>query len=267
MVLSDSPVLPGRPMAMVNVAEKGYLTLTLVATGDGGHSSSPPKASTIGRLSKALSLIESNPFPPRLVGPVAAMLETLGPYSGQPNKIIFDNLWLTGGFVANRMAKDRLTQPMVRTTFALTTFNAGVKDNVIPQRAEAKINVRLLPGDTPEMVVQYIKDLIDDPLIEIGEENWGEMPPVSDHKAEGYRVIAAAVESVYTEVVVTPYLLHATTDTRNYLGLADNQYRFHGVMIASRQLGSLHGTNEYVSIVSYEKSIEVARQMMQLGAR
>ena len=51
------------------------------------------------------------------------------------------------------------------------------------------------------------------------------------------------------------------------LGLADNQYRFHGVMIASRQLGSLHGTNEYVSIVSYEKSIEVARQMMQLGAR
>jgi acetylornithine deacetylase/succinyl-diaminopimelate desuccinylase-like protein len=39
------------------------------------------------------------------------------------------------------------------------------------------------------------------------------------------------------------------------------------VMIAPSQAGSLHGTNEYVSIVSYENSIEVARQMMQLGAR
>ena len=267
MVLSDSPVLPGRPMAMVNVAEKGYLTLTLVATGDGGHSSSPPRASTIGRLSAALSLIESNPFPPRLVGPVESMLETLGPYAGQPERFVFANLWLTGGFVADRMAEDRLTQPLVRTTVALTTFNAGVKDNVIPQRAEAKVNVRLLPGDTPDTVVQRIKALINDPLIAISEENWGEMPPVSDHEAEGFRVIAAAVESVYPEVVVTPSLLFATTDTRHYLGLADNQYRFHGVMMASSQAKSIHGTDEYVDVDSYEKSIEVARQMMLLGAR
>ena len=65
---------------MVNVAEKGYLTLTLVATGEGGHSSNPPRISTIGRLSSALARIEDNPFAPRLVGPVEAMLETLAPH-------------------------------------------------------------------------------------------------------------------------------------------------------------------------------------------
>ena len=78
MLLSDNPLLPGKTMAMINIAEKGYLTLTLVATGDGGHSSNPPKISTIGRLSAALARIEQNPFPPRLVGPVEAMLETMG---------------------------------------------------------------------------------------------------------------------------------------------------------------------------------------------
>ena len=56
------PMLPGYPMAMINVAEKSYLTLTLVATGPGGHSSQlPKKIGTIGRLSVALATIEKIP--------------------------------------------------------------------------------------------------------------------------------------------------------------------------------------------------------------
>jgi carboxypeptidase PM20D1 len=217
MLLSDNPMLPGKSMAMINIAEKGYLTLTLVATGDGGHSSNPPKISTIGRLSGALARIEDNPFPPRLVAPVEAMLETIAPHVGQPERFVFDNLWLTGGIVAGRMADERLTIPFVRTTTALTMFNAGVKENVVPQRAEAKVNFRLLPGDTPEMVVAHVE------------------------------------------------LLAATTDTRHYIDLVDNQYRFHGIMIASSQAKSIHGTDEYIGVDSYEKSIAVARQMMELG--
>ena len=54
------------------------------------------KISTIGRLSNALARIEANPFPPRLVTPVVAMLETLAPHVGQPERFVFGNLWLTG---------------------------------------------------------------------------------------------------------------------------------------------------------------------------
>ena len=165
MLLSDNPLLPDRPMAMVNVAEKGYLTLTLVATGEGGHSSNPPRISTIGRLSNALARIEANPFEPRLVGPVEAMFETIAPHVGQPERFVFNNLWLTGGIVASQMDDQRLTLPFVRTTTALTMINAGVKENVVPQRAEAKVNFRLLPGDTAEGVVEYIREVINDPLV------------------------------------------------------------------------------------------------------
>lgn len=267
MLLSDNPLLPGKTMAMINIAEKGYLTLTLVATGDGGHSSNPPKISTIGRLSAALARIEQNPFPPQLVGPVEAMLETIGPHVSQPERFIFNNLWLTGGLVASRMAEDRLTLPFVRTTTALTMFNAGVKENVVPQRAEAKVNFRLLPGDTPDMVVQHIESLVNDPLIEITYEDWDNIPGIADHEGGGFSVISAAVEAVYPGTIVTPSLLTATTDTRHYVDLVDNQYRFHGVLMASSQVSSIHGTNEYVDVQSYEKSIAIARQMMELGAR
>lgn len=41
MLFSDNPLLRGRTMAMINIAEKGYLTLILTASGEGGHSSNP----------------------------------------------------------------------------------------------------------------------------------------------------------------------------------------------------------------------------------
>ncbi len=267
MVISDNPLLPDKTVAMINVAEKGYLTLTLTATGEGGHSSRPPKVSTIGRLSAALQRIENNPFPTRLVGPVAAMLETMAPYLEQPEQFVFGNLWLTGPVVADRMSEDPLTNSYVRTTTALTMFNAGVKENVVPQRAQAKINFRLLPGDTPETVVSRITELVDDPTIEISHDEWAQVPGVSDYTGSGYAVIAAAVTTVYPEAVVVPSLLIATTDTRHYIDLSDNQYRFQGMLIETSQARSIHGTNEYIGVQSYENSIEVARQMMQLGAR
>jgi carboxypeptidase PM20D1 len=267
MLISDVPLLTDRPMAMVNVAEKGYLTLTLVASGAGGHSSNPPKISTIGRLSNAMARIEANPFEPRLVGPVQAMLEILAPHVKQPESFVFDNLWLTSGLVAHRMDQRRLTIPFVRTTTALTMFNAGVKENVVPQRAEARVNFRLLPGDKPEIVVDYIRGVIDDPEIEISYDPWENVPPISDHQGVGFQVIGEAVTAVYPEALVTPSLLTATTDTRHYVELADDLYRFHGVMMDSGQASSIHGTNEFITVESYEKSIAVARRMMELGSR
>ena len=267
LIVSDNPLLPDTDVAIINVAEKAYLTLTLVATGEGGHSSRPPAISTIGRLSAALNRIERNPFPTRMVAPVQAMLEAMAPHLEQPTQLVFNNLWLTDGLVADRMSEDPLTSSFVRTTTALTLFNAGVKENVVPQRAEAKVNFRLLPGDTPEAVVARITQLVDDPEIEISYDEWGKLPGVAEYPGGGFEVIAEAVTAVYPEAIVVPSLLTATTDTRHYVDLADNQYRFHGMRLTSAQAGSVHGTNEYIDIQSYEKSIEVARQMMRLGAR
>ncbi|MFT4519377.1 MAG: carboxypeptidase PM20D1 [Halioglobus sp.] len=267
MVLADTPLLPGKTMALINVAEKGYLTLTLVATGEGGHSSRPPKISTIGRLSRALNIIEENPFEPRLVGPVEAMFEAMAPHVEQPQRFIFNNLWLTEFLVTGQMSEDATTNSFVRTTTALTMINAGIKENVIPQRAEAKVNFRLLPGDTPELVRAHIEALVNDPEIEFLVDNWNNIPGISDHEAIGFKVLAEAAASVYSDIVVVPSLLTATTDTRHYIDLADNQYRFHGVSMSDTQATSIHGTNEYVSVLSYENSIAIARQIIQLGAR
>ncbi len=267
MLVTDNPLLAGKTMAMVNIAEKGYLTLILQVTGEGGHSSNPPAVSTIGRLANAVARIEANPLPPRLVPPMEAMLEALAPEMGQPERFAFENLWLSGPLVARNMAGARLTAPFVRTTTALTMFNAGVKENVVPQRAEARVNFRLLPGDTPETVVAHVREVIDDPLVEISYDRWDGLPPTAEYPGGGYAVIRAAIESVYPEAVVVPSILMATTDTRHYIDLVDNQYRFQGVAVTSGQGTSIHGTDEYVDVASYEKSIEIARKLIELAAQ
>ena len=266
-LIADNPLLPGRTLGIVNVAEKGYLTLTLSTSGEGGHSSRPPKTSSIGRLSAALARIESNPFPTRLVAPVEAMLDLMAPHRDQPERFVLNNLWLTSGLVADRMAEDPLTNSYVRTTTALTMFNGGVKENVVPQRAEAKVNFRLLPGDTAESVVRRVTALVNDPEVDITYDSWNPASPVSDFDGSGFAVIVDAVAGVYPEALVVPSLLVATTDTRHYVDLSDNQYRFHGMLVALDQATSIHGTNEYVGVESYENSIEIARRMMKLGAR
>lgn len=267
LVIRDNPLLPEKPMAMINVAEKGYLTLTLTVTGEGGHSSRPPVTSTIGRLANALAKIEANPFPVRLIPPVEEMLQRLAPYVGQPERFIFGNLWLTGGLVAQQMAGDQTTNSFVRTTTALTMINAGVKENVVPQSAQAKINFRLLPGDTREAVIARVTEIVDDPQVQISSERWDNLPPVSDHEAEGFLVISEAVNEVFPDALVVPSLLTATTDTRHYIDLAEHQYRFHGVEMETSQANSIHGTDEYVEVASYLRSIEVARLMIARGAR
>ncbi|MGI9294293.1 MAG: M20/M25/M40 family metallo-hydrolase, partial [Pseudomonadales bacterium] len=196
---------------------------------------------------------------------VTEMLESLAPYMSFPKSLLFNNLWLTKSLLAYNMSKDRVTNAFVRSTTAVTMFNGGVKENVVPQRAEAKVNFRLLPGETPTQLVDYISDVINDPEIEISHEEWTNPPGVSAMEGGGYAVIEAAVKAVYNDAVVIPSMLFATTDTRHYVDLVDNIYRFHGALVQVEQAGGAHGTNERIGVESFENTVAIAEQMLRLG--
>ena len=268
VIAADSPLMPGRKVVMIGVAEKTYLTLILTARGRGGHSSVPPPQTTIGRLAAAVVKVENNPFPAKLVQPVITMLERTAAHVDFPNNLVFSNLWLTGSLVADRMTEEPLSASMVRTTTALTVFHAGVKDNVIPQMAEARINFRLLPGDTPDQVIEYVRRVIDDPGITVEPaQEWADTPPVAAMEGGGYDIIAAATQLVYPQSVVVPWLMSGATDVRHYIDLADNHYRFHGIVVGMDQVPGIHGTDERLGVESFENAVTIAAEMLQLGGR
>jgi carboxypeptidase PM20D1 len=226
--------------------------------------SMPPAHSAAGKLAAAVVQLENNPFAPRLVAPVEAMLAAAAPYTEFPNNLVLSNLWLTSSLVAAQMAQERTTSSFARTTTAVTILRAGVKENVIPQSAVAHVNFRMLPGDTPELVIAHVREVVKNPELDIEPApGWGEPPPVAAMTGGGFAAIQQAVLAVHGDAVVLPFLLSGATDIRHYIDLADNHYRFHGTQIASAQTGGIHGTDEYIAVDSLDAAVDIAEQMLR----
>jgi carboxypeptidase PM20D1 len=262
-VVEGSPFTPGKTMAMVALAEKTYVTLTLRVRGDGGHSSMPVANNAVVSLARAVAALHDNPFEPELVPPVTSMIEALGEHSDGVQGFLMRNQSLFGGVIASNMANDPLSNAMVRSTTAVTMFNAGIKENVIPQQAEAKVNFRLLPGVTSEQLVAEVKAIIANPNIEVDAGNWGSGLPVTDINGAGYQHLSAAILEVLPDVAVIPGLLVASTDARHYRNLTDNNYRFHTYSLAMADSGAIHGTNERTSVEGIMRSVELSTALIR----
>ncbi|MEX0582719.1 MAG: M20/M25/M40 family metallo-hydrolase, partial [Sneathiella sp.] len=158
-------LMPGidTPIAFIALAEKGYLTLQLTATTEGGHSSIPPRTTAIGKLARAITRIEENRLPAALNAPASDMFDTLSPHMSLPLKAIISNRWLLDPLLVSELGKGGATNAMVRTTTAVTIAEGGTKDNVLPSQASATINFRLLPGTSIQDVIDHVRNVIDDP--------------------------------------------------------------------------------------------------------
>jgi carboxypeptidase PM20D1 len=88
------------PVGLVGVAEKGYASVRVVASGPGGHSNTPPKRTSIGVLSSALARLEAASMPARISAPTRMMLERLTPHTSFPVRLVLANLWLFEPVVA-----------------------------------------------------------------------------------------------------------------------------------------------------------------------
>ncbi|WP_439135479.1 M20/M25/M40 family metallo-hydrolase [Pseudomaricurvus sp.] len=266
VVLSDNPFVPELPVAMVGLAEKTYVTLTLSAKGEGGHSSTPVDDNAIVRLAKAVTVLHENPFDPNLAPPVTDMLATLGEHVGGVQGFLMRNQWLSSPLLTWTMSRDRVSNALVRSTTAVTMFNAGIKENVISQKAEAKVNFRLLPGVSPEALIEDVKDIIDDPAITVTSGHWIPGPPVSDADGVGFQRVASAIQKVLPSAVVTPSMLTATTDTAHYVGLTKNIYRFHPYTLPMEDVGKVHGTDERIAIDSVETAVDLSVELIKQAA-
>ena len=132
-----------KPAALIGVAEKGYATLVLTAHATPGHSSMPPRDTAIGMMSAGLARLEDHRLPMEIRVPVSQMFDTLAPEMRGFNRVALSNLWLFKPLLLREFEKNGPTEAMVRTTTALTIFNAGEKANVLPGNASASVNFLL----------------------------------------------------------------------------------------------------------------------------
>jgi carboxypeptidase PM20D1 len=262
-IFDDSPLLPGKVTAQIMTAEKVYFTVTLSARGLSGHSSIPPAHSAIGRLASAIHRLEANPMSGRLSDPVRQMFEAAAPHLPFSERLAFGNLWLTESMILRRMLADPMQGAMVRTTAAVTLIEGGVKENVMPEFAQATVNFRILPGDTPEDVLAHVRAVIDDSEIEVEAEPWGGIAAPGSIHAEGFTLAAEAALAVLPDAVVLPGLIPGATDARHFTDIAEDSYRFAPARISMELMSGFHGRDERIPIAHLGESAKIATEMVR----
>ncbi|MCY7319346.1 MAG: M20 family peptidase, partial [Ramlibacter sp.] len=201
-LLITEGILPGldKPAALIGIAEKGYLSVALKVPATPGHSSMPPpKGETaIAMMSDALRRLDDQQLPAAIRGVAREMFETVAPEMSGFNRFALTNLWLFGPLVQAQLEKGASTNAMLRTTTALTVFNAGNKDNVLPGQAEATVNFRLLPGDTREGVMQHVNSTVGNRRFEFTALPFSSDPsPVTPTRSESYQLISRTVRAQF----------------------------------------------------------------------
>jgi len=160
--------LGGRRVHMVETTQKAPLWLRLSARGVAGHGSQVIRESSVNRLIRALDRLRTYRPQIKLVPAVADALRatarlTQNPAEAAALRAIESNI----GDPDFLERIERLHAGLLRNTMSITVLSGSSKTNVIPSEAYAEIDCRLLPGESPELFLETLRDVIDDPTIEI----------------------------------------------------------------------------------------------------
>ncbi|MBK6567890.1 MAG: M20 family peptidase [Burkholderiales bacterium] len=269
-------ILPGltKPAALIGVAEKGYLSVVLKMAATPGHSSMPPKKGTsaIAMMSAALKRLDDEQLPGGIRGVAGEMFDTLAPEMGGFSRVALSNLWLFGPVVQKQLEGAGSTNAMLRTTTALTIVNAGNKENVLPGRAEATVNFRILPGDTKEQVMEHVRKEVGQA---VGADKFELMAlpgavdasKVAPTDSAQYRLLDKTIHEVFPGVLVAPGLMIAATDSVHYGEISDHIFKFSPVRANAEDLKRFHGTNERLSVANYAEAIRFYHRLISEGAQ
>lgn len=261
-------VIPGarRPIALIATGEKGYVSLRLTAHAPGGHSSAPGADTAVSLLARAVVRLTDKPYPIALDRDSIAFLHAIAPELPLATRAALSNLWLTGPFVKARLARDATVAASLRTTTAATMIAGGTKDNVLPQTATAVVNYRIHPRDTAAGVKARAEKLIGDARVSVEAVQPLDASRRSSTVAEGYAAIALSTRAAYGAIPVAPSLVIGGTDSRHYVEVSDDLYRFAPVTMTTADLRRFHGTDERLSIDNLARAAAWYEDLMRRAA-
>ncbi len=229
-----------RPVFNIGVSEKGPLWLKLIASGQPGHGSVPHDDNAADRLLRALARVAAweRPLDP---GPELLehfrQLHEAGILEREPSDQLLAEL-----------AEEHPRVKSVQTnSISLTTLNAGLKHNVIPARAEATLDCRLLPGYDPERFIDELREVIDDRRVEI-ETVFSSSTPPSSTDTELFGVMTRAVKDAIEDAVVVPSVSTGFTDSRVFRRRGIAAYGFVPILVGTEDAGRVHGNDERISL-------------------
>jgi acetylornithine deacetylase/succinyl-diaminopimelate desuccinylase-like protein len=258
----------GKPLFFNLVAsEKIYADYVLSTTNRGGHSSLPEPENAIYRLMEGLTRLARHEFPIELNDVTRAYFQRMaGIVTGERSADMRALLQVPpDAAAAARLSRNVSDHARMRTTCVATRLDAGHANNALPQRAQAVVNCRILPGHSPEEVRRTLVEVLADPGIrvqyvgandELLDSASGELgfPPPALRPEMG-RPLEALVAQMWPGLQVVPTMSMGATDAvyTNAAGLPT--YIATGIAI-DRNDDRSHGRDERVGVESFYRGVE-----------
>jgi carboxypeptidase PM20D1 len=260
-------MIPGLDLvALVGVAEKGSVSLSLVAEAPGGHSSMPPPQSAVGIAAAAVRTLETRPPPARLGATTRATLYALAPELSWLPRLALGNADLLTWPLLRVFRTNPALDAAVRTTTAATVIHGGAKANVLPKRVTATVNFRILPGDSVDGVIEHARLAISDERVRI-QIAPGTSPrePSPESPAEGpaWDLLQGAIAARFPDAVVAPYLVLGGTDARHFTPICDDVYRFLPFRMTPESRTRMHGTDERLAVEDLANAVGFYRELIR----
>lgn len=249
----------GKPVTMaIQTSEKVYISFRLEVKNKGGHSSLPVKNNAIYTLASGLTRLAKYDFPVRLNETTRNYFEnTAASESGQVKSDILAILSTPPDTAAARRlsASSAYNNAMMRTTCVATMMNAGHAENALPQTAQAIINCRMLPDDSPDNVMSVLKTVLADSQISVTCINSSSNAPLSTLREDVTGPVAQIASSMWPGVNVTPVMSNGATDGI-YL-------RLHGIpvygvsgMFSDMDDVRAHGKDERIGVKEFYDGVD-----------
>ncbi|HZQ90482.1 MAG TPA: M20/M25/M40 family metallo-hydrolase [Terriglobales bacterium] len=240
----------------IGTTEKVPRTTRLVARGSSGHASIPRPDNPVVHLAAAVGKFGEWQPPARLNETTRLFFQRLATISPPDEAALYRNV--EDPAVQEKL---RLSKPvyysMLRTSIVPTIVKGGFRTNVIPADAEATLDIRSLPDEDMDALLEKMRQLINDPEIEIVKNNYGARPtsPPSSVNTEMFAALERAQKKVFPAAVTLPAMGTGATDSAQLRAKGVQAYGL-GNVSTDDDRRRVHGNDERASVEGLGKFLE-----------
>lgn len=261
------PLLGGAVLNGIATTEKRALWLRVVSEGEGGHGSQPDRNAANERLVRALARIADHETRVRLTPTVRETFRRASTAAPFPMDLAyrFAGSPLLRPFVGGQLAESRITNAMVRDTIAITGLRSGLKHNLIPRRAEALVDVRLLPDSDVDAFLEELTRVIDDPEIrvELTPDLELDIVPASPWDHELFQAIEAELDRELPGSVTAPLQTPGSSDSLFFRKRGVPAYGYLPAVLPDELNRSIHGLDERIPLDELERALRVTYHVLE----
>ena len=245
----------GQTYLAVQSAEKISHVVTLTAHGTAGHAAVPLEDNAVFRMGRALERLSRHTEPvvlTEITRQFFARLASVWPNADERQAM----LDLTSadekktGRGAAALSRTPVFNALLRNGISPTVIEGGSQFNVIPATVRAVVNVRTVPGQSVDVVLQRMRTAVADPKVMLEITHRGEEAPASDPTSAMFTAIADAARELNPKIAVVPYLSTGVTDSARLRRLGVQAYGVLPFPMQQSDEERMHGHDERVPLKS-----------------